>query len=161
MKVPAILLFMLSITTPLFAQSKRSSYMQFNFATPIRGTWDSDDDSDYLFLPDGLTVKFGGGLHYNKQLAIGINTGIDWIATEKLVVVPAFGNIKLSTKINPDMFLFLQGGYGRSIVIGRGSLTGHYTKIGLGLEEIGGLGLFTEFTQIWIFFAQPRKNLEY
>lgn len=157
MKILATFLFTLFFAFTFFAQNKRSSYLQLNFSTPLRGTWDSDDDSDYLFLPDGLNVKFGGGLHYNKRLAIGINTGIDWIATEKLVVVPVFGNLKLSTKIDPEMFLFLQGGYGKSIAIGRGSLTGDYTKIGLGLEDIEGLGLFTEFTQYGFSLYSPEK----
>lgn len=77
-----------------------------------------------------------------------MNTGVDWIATEKLVVIPVFGDLKLSAKIASEEQLFLQAGYGRSIVIGRGNLTGDYKKIGIGFKNTTeGLGLFAEVTQ--------------
>lgn len=77
-----------------------------------------------------------------------MNTGIDRIATEKLVVIPVFGNLKLSTKIGPEDQLFLQAGYGRSVILGRGNLTGDYKKIGIGFENTTeGLGQFVDVTQ--------------
>ena len=150
MKTLAILLFALFFTSSFFAQFRRGSYTQFNLSVPLRGNPDYDEDTDYSywFLPDGLSAKFGGGIHYNKKLSIGMNTGIDWIGTEKLVVIPVFGDLKLSTKIASEEQLFLQAGYGRSIVIGRGNLTGDYKKIGIGFEDTAeGLGLFVEVTQ--------------
>jgi hypothetical protein len=150
MKTLAILLFTLFFTSSFFGQFKRGSYTQFNLSVPFRGNpnYDEDNDYSYWFLPDGLSAKFGGGIHYNKKLSVGMNTGLDWIATEKLVVIPVFGNLKLSTKIGPEDQLFLQAGYGRSIVLGRGNLTGDYKKIGIGFEDtIEGLGVFVDITQ--------------
>ncbi len=159
MKTVIFLVFTtLCCTSSFLAQIKRGSYTQFNLSVPLRGNLDSENESDYWFLPDGLSVKFGGGMHYNKTISIGINTGVDWIGSKKLVIVPVFGNLKLSTSIEPETLLYLQAGYGESIFIGRGGITGDYKKIGIGIDDKKeGIGIFAEYAQYGITLFAPEK----
>lgn len=153
MKIITIMAATLLFTVAVFGQNKRSSYTQFSLSIPLRGNPDrGDDSSEYWFLPDGVSAKFSGGFHYNKRIAMGINTGLDWLATEKLVVVPVFANLRLGTRLGPEALLYLQTGYGKSIVLGRGNLMGNYKKISLGIEDYDGISLFAEIAQYGFSF---------
>jgi hypothetical protein len=148
MKMTTIMAATLLFTIAVFGQNKRSSYTQFNLSIPLRGNPDrGDDSSEYWFLPDGVSAKFGGGFHYNKHIEMGINTGLDWLATEKLVVAPVFANFRLGTRLGSEALLYLQTGYGKSIILGRGNLMGDYKKISLGIEDYDGISLFAEIAQ--------------
>ena len=158
MKIRTILVVTLLFTVAVFAQNKRSSYTQFSISIPLRGNPDRiDGSSEYWFLPDGANVKFGGGFHYNKRIAMGINTGLDWLATDKLVVVPVFANLRLGTRLGPEALLYLKTGYGKSIVLGRGNLMGVYKKISLGIEDYDGISLFAEIAQYGFSFKNTNE----
>lgn len=158
MKILVILLFTSCCASSFYAQVKRSSYTQFSLSIPLRSTLDSDIESDDWFVPDGLSAKVGGGLHYNKRIALGINSGIDWIGSKKLVIIPVYGTIKLSTKIGKENLYFIQAGYGESIFIGRQGKTGDYKKIGIGFEDYReDFSLFAEYVQYGIILLAPEK----
>ena len=153
MKILTIVTATLFFTVAVFGQNKRSSYTQFSLSIPLRGNPDGGNDSyEYWFLPDGVGTKFGGGFHYNKRISLGINTGLDWLATEKLVLVPVFANLRLATRLSPEALLYLQTGYGKSIVLGRGNLIGGYKKISLGIEDYDGISLFAEIAQYGVYY---------
>ncbi len=153
----SILIFLLLFCNPLYikGQNKRSSYTQYGFSIPFREN--TDTDSEDWFIPDGFAAKLGGGFHFNKRIVFGINTGLDWVYSKKLVTVPVYGTIKLSSKIQADTYFFLQGGYGESIFIGRQGRTGDYKKFGLGIEGEDGFGLSFDFTQYGIYLQEPQK----
>ena len=44
------------------------------------------------FIPDGLGLKIGYGIHYKKWITLGIHSGIDWKWEDKLVAVPVYLN---------------------------------------------------------------------
>jgi len=144
------------------AQEIKNRYYQAEIATPliINSTYGQVNSlgnrSDYRFLPDGLSFKFGVGVHQKKWASVGIHSGIDWLGSNKLVVLPVFANFKFSPKISEDSRIYLQLGYGKSIGIGRGSLIGDYRKISLGAENEDGFSIFIQVAN----FGIPLNNLD-
>ncbi|RVT78351.1 hypothetical protein EOD40_03700 [Flavobacterium sufflavum] len=157
MKTLACLLITVGFSWPLFAQFDQGSYTQFGVSVPLKENIDRDDDDSNWFTPNGLSLKFGEGIHFNKTISVGLNSGIDWVASKKLVVVPAFANLKISLKIDKEGFLYIQTDYGKSIILGRGNLHGDYKKISLGLEHIEGIAFFIELTQYGFSLDTPEK----
>jgi len=157
MKTLAYLLISISCSWSVLAQFNQGSYTQFSISTPMRANLENRNEDEYWFTPNGLSFKFGEGIHFHRTIAAGLNTGIDWVASRKLVVVPAFANLKLSLKLDPETFLYIQTDYGKSIILGRGNLHGDYKKIGLGIENLDGLALFIELTQYGFSLDSPEK----
>ena len=154
-----LLLFLFLVTISMQSQQKNNRFTQFDFSTPLKGnsTYGEVDSngvrSDYWFLPDGLSLKYGVGIHRDKLISLGVQTGIDWIATQKLVAVPVFANFKLSPKVSEDVRVYAQVGYGKSFGIGRGSLIGNYRKISIGIEDNEGVSLFIQVSDFGIPFV--------
>ena len=157
-----LLLVLFLVTISMYSQQKNNRFTQFDISTPLKGnsTYGEIDNngvrSDYWFLPDGLSLKYGVGIDHRKWVSIGIQTGIDWVATQKLVAVPVFANFKLSPKVSEDVRVYVQAGYGKSFGIGRGSLIGAYRKISLGVENDEGVSLFIQVSD----FGIPFVNIE-
>lgn len=126
--------------TPL---SDNGQFFIFDISLPFRAnkTYGEIDDngnrSDYWFLPDGIGAKFGYGIHFSEWLCLGVNTGFDVVAQQKLVSTPIYASISL-TRISEDASILVQFGYGKSFAIGRGNLSGYYKKfrIGVGDEKL-------------------------
>lgn len=158
MKKFQLLVFFL-VTISVQSQQKNNRFTQFDISTPLKGnsTYGEIDSngvrSDYWFLPDGLSVKYGVGIDHKKWISIGVQTGIDWIATQKLVAVPVLVNFKLSPKVSQDVRVYLQTGYGKSFGIGRGSLIGNYRKISFGIENDEGFSIFIQIIDFGIPFV--------
>ena len=159
-KIITLLIIIISGST--YAQVIKNRYYQSEIATPliINSTYGQVNSlgnrSDYRFLPDGLSLKFGVGVHQKKWASVGIHSGIDWLGSNKLVVLPVFANFKFSPKISEDSRIYLQLGYGKSIGIGRGSLIGDYRKISLGAENEDGFSIFIQVAN----FGIPLNNLD-
>jgi len=159
-KIITLLVILISGST--YAQEIKNRYYQSEIATPliINSTYGQVNSwgnrSDYRFLPDGLSLKFGVGVHQKKWASVGIHSGIDWLGSNKLVVLPVCANFKFSPKISEDSRIYLQLGYGKSIGIGRGSLIGDYRKISLGAENEDGFSIFIQVAN----FGIPLNNLD-
>lgn len=157
-----ITLLLIIIVSSSYSQEIKNRYYQAEIATPliINSTYGEFDTlgnrSDYWFLPDGLSFKFGVGVHQKKWVAVGIHSGIDWLGSNKLVVVPVFANFRLSPKISQDSRIYMQFGYGKTIGLGRGSLIGDYKKINFGVENENGLSIYIQLAN----FGIPFKNLD-
>lgn len=140
----------------------RPTYLQYDFTVALKGNPNAGEINEYTkeketwFLPDGLGMKIGYGLHYIKWLAIGIHSGINWEWTNKLVLVPVFANLKLSPRIGEDTSIVLQTGIGKAMALGRGNLSGGYKKLSLGLQS-DPLLLFIEISQ-YDFRLNNQKN---
>jgi hypothetical protein len=155
-----ISLLLILIVSFSYSQEIKNRYYQAEIAAPliINSTYGEFDTlgnrSDFWFVPDGLSLKFGVGVHQKKWIAAGIHTGIDWLGSNKLVVVPVFANFRLSPKIGQDSRIYIQFGYGKTIGLGRGSLIGDYRKINFGVENEDGLSLYIQVAN----FGIPFKN---
>lgn len=158
-----LVLISLLISISMQSQQKNNRFTQFDLSVPLKGnsTYGEIDSngvrSDYWLLPDGLGLKYGVGIDHEKWVSIGVQTGIDWIATQKLVVVPVFANFKLSPKVSEDVRVYVQAGYGKSFGIGRGSLIGVYRKISLGVENDDGVSLFIQVSDFGIQFVNIKS----
>jgi hypothetical protein len=144
------ILFLVLFTSVSYAQNNKNTYFQFDINLPLIGNPDRDDVDPYTnkkgswFLPDGIGSKIGFGIHYNKWVALGIHSGLEWKSTDKLVIAPVFANFRLSPKIGEDTRITLQLGLGKTIALGRGDLMGEYRKISLGLQTSDDILLFIE-----------------
>lgn len=121
--------------------SENGQFIMFDITVPLRGneTYGEIDEngnrSDYWFLPDGIGAKFGYGIHFSEWIGLSLNTGFDVVAQQKLFSVPVYASIVLTPRINDNISLFLQYGFGKSFAIGRGSLSGYYNKFRIGLGD--------------------------
>lgn len=133
----------------------KPTFLQFDFSIPLTGNPDRDvvdpytHEKGYWFIPDGLNANVGFGIHKNQWITIGINSGINWKITEKMVAVPVFASIKLCPKLskNEESRLFLAIGFGKSFALGRGNLSGNYRKISIGIETDDYIALFLELSE--------------
>ena len=163
MKKIVVLLLSLFFSFSIFGQNKKHNYFQFDIAVPLKGNPDRGETdlngnvNNLWFLPDGLSTKLGYGIQHNKWVSIGIHSGIDWQATNKLVVIPVFANFRLSPNISDGTRIYLQTGYGKSFAIGRGNLSSDYKKLSLGVENSDGVSLFLEFAQYGFALKYPEK----
>ena len=164
MKNNLIVIFSFLLVTNTFSQTvsnaatsegktkSKITYSQYDITLALKGnpnagvTDQYTKDKESILLPDGLGAKIGYGLHFNNWVALGIHTGINWEWENKLVVVPVFANFKLSPKISRDTRIVLQLGLGKAAALGRGSLSGDYKKISLGIQSDNAL-IFIEFSQ--------------
>ena len=151
-------------TTKSDTKSKpKHTYFQFDISLALKGNPNAGETNEYSqkkeswFLPDGLGSKIGYGLHYNKWIALGIHTGINWEWENKLVIAPIFANFKLSPKIGDQTRIVLQTGIGKAIALGRGNLSGNYKKISLGLQGDDVL-LFVEISHYEFLFNNQKNN---
>jgi len=141
----------------------KSTYFQFDISLALKGNPNAGETNEYSqkkeswFLPDGLGSKIGYGLHFNKWVALGIHTGINWEWGNKLVVAPIFANFKLSPKIGDQTRIVLQTGIGKTIALGRGNLLGNYKKISLGLQADDVL-IFIEISHYDFLFNNQKNN---
>ncbi len=65
---------------------------------------------------------------------MGINTGIDARIKSKLVAVPVYATVTLNPHFGGDASVLFQYGYGHAFALGRGSLSGAYSKYKLGVH---------------------------
>lgn len=121
-----------------------SGSMSFKF-NPNRGTTDPDtgETDDNWFVPNGLGIHGGLGIHTTQSIALTINTGIDGKLESKLIAVPVYASLLLNPTIN-DSSLFFQIGMGQAFALGRGNLSGFYQKYRIGIADEEGLGFFAE-----------------
>jgi hypothetical protein len=86
-----------------------------------------------LLIPNGISAHLGYGIHYRSKIGLSLNTGIDYTGYLRLVNVPVYGSLMLNPHISDESSIIIQGGYGYSFALGRGSLSGTYQKYRLGL----------------------------
>jgi len=86
------------------------------------------------FTIDGISLNAGAGYHFKKWAAIGINTGFDIHIRAQLAAVPVYGTITLNPHFGAESSFILQYGYGHVFALGRGDLSGPYSKYKLGVH---------------------------
>ncbi|MGQ2982905.1 hypothetical protein [Flavobacterium sp.] len=133
---------------------------QLSVSVPIRANPYSDEIQDYYaetgqeykpsvldyIIPNGLSANIGFGVHYKSWVGISANTGIDWLATEKLVYAPVYGSILFTPQLWDEINIYMQAGYGWSYALGRGNLSGFYQKYRLGMIFDNTGSIFLDFS---------------
>lgn len=136
-------------------KNQSHSYAKLDLSFPIRANEHAGEidpytgETEYWFLPDGISARFGYGIKPVKWLGIGANFGIDWKAHKCLVVAPIFGTLKICPIPAKDVLFFIEPGFGRALALGSNDLSGYFKKISVGLEDTdsGGFGLYLEVCQ--------------
>ncbi|WP_395061400.1 hypothetical protein [Flavobacterium sp.] len=161
MKKTLLIALILFVNSLIFGQenentnSKNSRFFtQFDVSIPFKGNPNrnetyvnsQENTNKNWFVPDGINAKIGYGIQENRWIGLSLHTGIDWKATEKLVAIPIFANLGLSTSVGNNLRLTSQVGYGKGFALGRGNLSGAYKKISLGIETDADLILFAELS---------------
>lgn len=127
---------------------KRITYLFFGISVPLRTHLDSEAAvNNSRWMLDGIQTRFGGGIHYNRWLGIGLHVATEWRISESLITVPIYMNVRIAPQITEDVRFYIQPGYGASFALGRGSLSGDYSKISIGLEQDDALSIYAEFSQ--------------
>lgn len=133
---------------PLFEEM--GTFSNFSFSLPFRanpeyGTNNPQNEGNGTwFIPDGINIQGGFGVHATKTIALSINSGIDGLITPKLVIAPIYASLLLNPHINEDTSLFFQAGVGHAFALGRGDLSGLYQKYRFGVGDSGGVSFFIE-----------------
>jgi hypothetical protein len=126
----------LAISVPIRSNPFRDEYYNYTDNNG-NGSMDAGERNysalDYIW-PDGLSINYGVGIHYKNWVGISANTGIDWIATGKLVTIPAYASVYFSPQIWEKTNLVLQYGHGYTFALGRGDLGGMFQKYRVGLS---------------------------
>lgn len=163
-----ILFFLLLIINVSFAQveitindandiptKKSLTFTQFEISLPLQGNKNRGEvypdgrTNDSWFVPDGVNANFGYGLHYNQWFGLSANAGIGMKLSEKLIMTPAFANLRIMPKIGEETRLGIDLGYGQTFALGRGDLSGTFKRIKLNLEA-DELQLFVEIVSYGI-----------
>ena len=143
--------------------SKRIFFQTLELSVPFKGNenYNSFDENNNQnknwFVPDGIFTKAGIGIHYNKWIGIGVNSGLDWKATDKMVAIPVYANLRIAPKIDSEDTITLQLGYGKAFVLGRGAISGVYKKISLGIEKDSSFLIFLELSEYDVQFSRLNK----
>ena len=145
-KITITLLIILSFNSGFSQEVKTekttnlTTFSQFEVAIPLIGNPNRNENINQettdrsWFIPDGISSKFGYGIQHKKWIGVSIHSGIDWKATYKLVAVPIYGNLRLSPGLGNGYRITFQAGFGRGFALGRGNLSGNYTRVSLGFE---------------------------
>lgn len=129
-------------------QERGFKYIFFGVSLPLRHHLDGNAEVDNLrFLPDGINTKFGIGIHLNRWLASGIHTGTEWRASEKLVAIPIYNNVRIAPKIDEYTRIVVQPGAGWAFGIWHGDKSGYYWKTSIGFENVDGTSVYAEYSQ--------------
>ena len=127
------------------------AFSNFSLSVPFRanterGTNDPDtgEESEYWFLPDGINLHAGFGVHTTETIALSVNAGLDGMLTPKLVVVPVYASLLVNPRFGDESTVALQYGIGRAFALGRGDLSGLYQKYRLGFTNGDKAGFFIE-----------------
>ncbi|WP_294823848.1 hypothetical protein [uncultured Flavobacterium sp.] len=132
----------LSVSVPIRANPYTDEIREYYAQT---GTEYKPSVLDYV-IPNGVSANIGFGVHYKSWVGISANTGIDWLATEKLVYAPVYGSILFTPQLWDETNIYMQAGYGWSYAIGRGNLSGFYQKYRLGLLFDNTSSVFLDFS---------------
>lgn len=120
---------------------KYFTFSQFDLSIPLQGNknrgevFPDGSTNNSWFVPDGINVNFGYGIHLYKWVGITANTGIGTKISEKLVVVPTFLNLRLMPKVYEDVHLGVEYGFGKSFALGRGNLNGDFRRFKICYEN--------------------------
>lgn len=122
-----------SLSVPLRGNPYRDNVTLDYEGNPVNNDNERSGSGLSFFIPDGLSVQGGYGVHLKTWIALSANTGIDWMATEQLVAVPVYGSLIFNPQIWDEYNIYLQFGAGHAFALGRGNLSGPYQKYRIGL----------------------------
>ena len=135
----AFLLSMLLISTGIFAQNN----IHYNFtvnttfmANENFGKYDEfSDELDWnIIVPRALMLRNGFDVTLNQFMSVGLNLGLDWHEDLDVLAVPYYIDSKFSILKDGNDRLYIGGGYGKLVKLGKAFERGQYYKAGIGYQ---------------------------
>ena len=92
-----------------------------------------EDNGETLFNPSALFVNNTIGYQFDKRTLLGLNFEYNWHSEQGLHFFPAYLNMQYNI-IADDSNVFIRGGYGTLLRLGRSFEKGNMYKFGLGVQ---------------------------
>jgi hypothetical protein len=92
-----------------------------------------DTDDSTLIEPSALFVNNTIGYQFDKHALLGLNFEYDWHSKQGLHFAPAYLSFQYNI-ITDDDNVFIRGGYGTLLGLGKSFEKGNMYKLGLGLQ---------------------------
>ena len=94
-----------------------------------------DDDSSTLLEPSALFVNNTIGYQFDNRTSIGLNFEYNWHSKQGLHFFPTYLSLQHNI-IAKDTNLFLRGGYGTLLGMGKSFEKGNMYKLGIGIQDV-------------------------
>ena len=98
-------------------------------------TLNQDDDSGPLINPSALFVNNTVGYQFDKRTSIGLNFEYNYHSQQGLHFFPTYLNLQHNIIVD-DTNLFIRGGYGTLLGMGRSFEKGNMYKLGIGIQDV-------------------------
>ena len=96
---------------------------------------DQDDDSGPLINPSALFINNTIGYQFDQRTMLGLNFEYNYHSQQGLHFFPAYLNLHHNFILD-DSNLFVRGGYGTLLGMGKSFEKGNMYKLGLGVQEV-------------------------
>ena len=143
------LIYSYSQETPKNANLKRNlTYTRVELSIPLSVNKYYGEENETFFLPDGVIGRVGVGIKANNWIRIGANFGVDWKASECVVIAPLYGSIEINPIVFEDFRFFIEPGYGINMIFEESGFNNEFKKISFGIEnDKGDIGIFIELCE--------------
>lgn len=98
-------------------------------------TLDQDDDSGSLINPSALFVNNTVGYQFDKHTSVGLNFEYNYHSQQGLHFFPTYLNLQHNIIVD-DTNLFVRGGYGTLLGMGKSFEKGKMYKLGIGVQDV-------------------------
>ena len=114
-------------------------FYKFSLATTLSINEDyvafDEDDSSTLIEPSALFINNTIGYKFDQRTMIGLNFEYNWHSEQGLHFFPSYLNLQHNIILD-DTSLFVRGGYGTLLGVGKSFEKGNMYKVGLGIEMV-------------------------
>jgi len=146
-----IILILVFISSTVFSQSEKTDqikimgpFYKISLATTLHINEDSNSDIDEpLIIPNGFFINNTVGFQFDARSSISLNFEYDLYSKQALHFFPAYLEFKYNILRFEDVYddgsiyqsnIFLRGGYGTLLSIGKSFEKGNFLKLGIGYQ---------------------------
>tara|TARA_R110001583_G_scaffold25521_2_gene92203 strand:- start:1253 stop:1789 length:537 start_codon:yes stop_codon:yes gene_type:complete len=87
-----------------------------------------------IIVPRAIMFRNGFDVKLNNFITTGINLGLDWHPDLEVLAIPYYLDAKFTLVQSDDDKLFIGGGIGKLLKIGKAFERGNYYKVGMGYQ---------------------------
>ncbi len=135
----AFFISLLLISMATYSQKK----IHYNFILNVTfmanenfGNYDEyEDDTDWdIIVPRALLLRNGFDVTLNNFVTLGLNLGLDWHQDLEVLAIPYYIDSKFTIFKGGNKKLYIGGGIGKLVKLGKAFERGKYYKTGLGYQ---------------------------
>lgn len=95
-----------------------------------------DESNQTLIQPSALFVNNTIGYQFDNRTSVGFNFEYNWHSEQGLHFFPAYLSLQHNFIANEGSNVFIRGGYGTLLSLGKSIEKGNVYKLGIGIEEV-------------------------